>query len=348
MEELFPQLPSQNIPDYDISFMERKSDTEASKRLNSRGKLILTGSSKCGKTRLALEFASNLLNDGYTILLLRPHAWLDVPIEIPQVLNRRRLLVFIDGLEQYVTPNPASKSSKERPFITRLTSVLEQIENFVGEPDKLWFIGTASLKAQEFADIDNEKSSWNSIPIIKLYSLSKDETFEFISRLAKQINLEISPEIAKSLAEKNDGSFYTLISAFRQWQTYGLKTIQATQINDFAGSLNELWERKYYQSTKKLPNTAYIYASLDILSLAELPTDEGLVRYLSIGLQKPSFVPFFEFVFYQAAEMHPHSSNAKNYLGLANFILKLIISIPGWLFFILSLRDTEKALRTYL
>jgi len=345
MEELYPQLPGQNIPDYDITFMERPADIEASKKLNSRGKLIITGNSKCGKTRIALELASNLLSDGYTVLLLRPHAWLDVPLEIPQTLVRRQLLVFVDGLEQYLTPTATSSTSfKTRPFITRLRSAIDQIESFVGDPDKVWFLSTANLKMLQLTDMDSDISTWNSISTIKIDPLSKDETLEFIKRLSAQTNIEIDNMLANTLAEKNDGSFYTLISAFRQWQTSNTKIIRTTQISDFSGSLSELWERKYFQCITKSPKSKYVYAALDILALAELPTDKTLVRFLAIGLQKPIFIPFLEFVFGAAAGIHPHPSRFKNILGLIGLLLKLLITIPVWIIFTPWLRSNDKAL----
>jgi len=95
LDYLFPDPKSPLLPDRSVPFLPRiASELEAAFR--ERGRVLIRGRSKTGKSREAVELLRRWWHTGPTVLLAKNHIRLCPPYNIPDNLPVRNLVLFIE------------------------------------------------------------------------------------------------------------------------------------------------------------------------------------------------------------------------------------------------------------
>jgi tetratricopeptide (TPR) repeat protein len=277
---LFPDPQTPLLSDRDIKYLPQIS-AEADAVFQSKGMVLIRGISKTGKTREACEMLRRWWYTGPTVLVVRSHVGLYPPFKIPENLPLRNLVIFFDDMDRYL-----SESSSLR----RLDETLQFFQEICHDRGELRVVATARQEEEfwEKLKFDESQTPWSKFALIQLYSLSAEKALEIINELSKTSGIIVNQDLAKRLAEKNNGTFLNLVLAFRSWLSQDIKTITADELKAFEGTLKNTWRRRYEELTAAHPRVRPVYAAIDFMQSHNISLRPELISELSaeMGMNK--------------------------------------------------------------
>lgn len=194
--------------------------------LRGRGALLVVGKSGIGKTREAVHLAQMLNNEGWTVLYLRPDAWLDAPSRPLDGVPARKLLLLLDNLNAHchrarreVSPRADSLAMPlHEPFQKRLLRTLEALEAFYGRGEIL-VLATARnerVPEREGEPAEWDKLEWERYPdlwgrfaLYEVPELDPEVAACLLEGLGKAAGVCV--EGAETIARRNDGTLRNLV-----------------------------------------------------------------------------------------------------------------------------------------
>lgn len=284
------------IPDRDIEYLPRVRD-EIDQAFLANCRILIRGGAKTGKTREAIELLRRHWSPGTTVLRLRHGRWLSPPFVPPHHgdVPYRRLILFIDDLDHFCRLDYVPQSDEETedilehittPFRERLQHTVEYFEGLADSPEEVGVIVTARSEPKHWnlLEYDSGRAPWNSMMLFELPPLSIDASRELIRKLASATTIDIPDSVEGELAEKNEGSFMTIIQAFRDWKLSGTHSITEDHTRDFTGRLTRLWEKRYLKLVDHNPAVAELYAAIDLLQHHGHITHRNMVLFTAARL----------------------------------------------------------------
>ncbi|MDD2923302.1 MAG: tetratricopeptide repeat protein, partial [Anaerolineales bacterium] len=270
---LFPDPKTPLLPDRDIKYLPRIS-AEVDAALQGRGMVLIRGGSKTGKTREACEALRRWWYSGPTVLVVRSHVGLYPPFKIPENLPLRNLVIFFDDIDRYLG---------EASSLKRLDETLKFFQEICHNRGEVRVVATARQEEEfwEKLKFDSSLTPWNKFELIQLNPLSSEKALEVIAELSKTSGIVIEPELAKTLAEKNNGTFLNLALAFRGWLNQKIATITADEIKTFEGSLKNTWRRRYEELAAAHPRIKPVYAAIDFMQTRNISLRPELIAELA-------------------------------------------------------------------
>ncbi len=270
---LFPDPKTPLLPDRDIKYLPQIS-SEADAALQGRGMVLIRGGSKTGKTREACEMLRRWWYSGPTVLVVRSHVGLYPPFKIPENLPLRNLVIFFDDIDRYLG-NAAS--------LKRLDETLKFFQEICHNRGEISVVATARQEEEfwEKLKFDPAQTPWNKFELIQLNPLSTEKALEVITELSKTSGIAIEPELAKTLAEKNNGTFLNLALAFRGWLSQKITTITPNEIKTFEGSLKHTWRKRYEELAASNPRIKPVYAAIDFMQSHNISLRPELIAQLA-------------------------------------------------------------------
>ena len=274
LDYLFPDPKAPVLSDRNIKYLPQIS-AETDAALHSKGMVLIRGRSKTGKTREACEMLKRWWYSGPTVLVVRSHVGLYPPFKIPENLPLRNLVIFFDDFDRYLGEASALK---------RLDETIKFFQEICHNRGEVRVIVTARQE-EEFWDklkFDTSQAPWNKFELVQLNPLSSEKALEIINELSRTSKIAIEPELAKTLAEKNNGTFLNLALAFRGWLSQNIKTITSEEIKTFEGSLKNTWRRRYEELAASYPSVKpIIYATIDFMQFHNISLRPELIIELA-------------------------------------------------------------------
>jgi tetratricopeptide (TPR) repeat protein len=273
LEYLFPDPKNPLLADRSIKYLPQIS-AETDAAFQDKGMVLIRGRSKTGKTREACELLRRWWYSGPTVLVVRGHVGLYPPYKIPENLPLRNLVIFFDDIDRYLGESSALK---------RLDETLQFFQEICHNRGEVRVIATVRQE-EEFWDklkFDSSQAPWNKFELIQLNPLSSEKALEVIDELSKMSGIAVEPELAKTLAEKNNGTFLNLALAFRGWHNQNIKTITPTEVKTFEGTLKNAWRRRYEELATLHPRVKPVYAAIDFMQSYNIPLRPGLINELA-------------------------------------------------------------------
>ena len=279
---LFPNPKTPLLPDRDIKYLPQIS-SEADAALQGKEMVLIRGRSKTGKTREACEMLRRWWYSGPTVLVVKSHVGLYPPFKIPENLPLRNLVIFFDDIDRYLGEASALK---------RLNETLQFFQEICHNRGEMRVVATVRQEEEfwEKLKFDPSQTPWNKFELIQLNPLSSEKALEVITELSTTSGIAIEPELAKTLAEKNNGTFLNLALAFRSWLSQNIKVVTPEEIKTFEGSLKNTWRRRYEELATSQPRVKPVYATIDFMQshnislrpelIAELSTEMGMGKGL--------------------------------------------------------------------
>ncbi len=273
LEYLFPEPKIALISDRSIPYLPQIRD-ETDAAFQGRGLVLIRGRSKTGKTREACELLRRWWYLGPTVLVARSHVTLKPPFKIPANLPTRNLVLVFDDIDRYLGDAAA---------LRRLDETLRFFQSICHDRGEVRVIATARQEEEFWRRLgyDAGQSPWTQFDLVQLDPLTPEKAETVIAELARAAEIEIAPEQARGLAEKNDGTFLNLALAFRGWMSRGIKTITAEEARSFEGALKSTWRRRYEELVKARPIVGPVYAAVDFMQSHNLPLRPEMIGELA-------------------------------------------------------------------
>jgi len=273
LEYLFPEPKIALISDRSIPYLPQIRD-ETDAAFQGRGLVLIRGRSKTGKTREACELLRRWWYLGPTVLVARSHVTLKPPFKIPANLPTRNLVLVFDDIDRYLGDAAA---------LRRLDETLRFFQSICHDRGEVRVIATARQEEEFWRRLgyDAGQSPWTQFELVQLDPLTPEKAETVIAELAQAAEIEIAPEQARALAEKNDGTFLNLALAFRGWMSRGIKTITADEARSFEGALKSTWRRRYEELVKARPTVGPVYAAVDFMQSHNLPLRPEMIGELA-------------------------------------------------------------------
>lgn len=277
------QAEDDPLADFNIPYQAHRSDyniqNELEKRLKANRWLLILGRTGLGKTREASELANRLNQEGWTVLKLKNHEWLEKPVQFPadRLGQQPKLLFFLDNLNQAMvlgrTP-PAVEPDKlaqplKAPLQERLMELLKFYESSGAQA--VWVIATARDETKPEADY--LESEWEKLEIEKYpkfwqrfeqYPLPEPDEQAVINVLAdRTVEAKITAEVQQfeQIALRNDRTFRNVIENLVRLKNRGL----TLNLDNYTDSLKGTWLERYQNAVKRYPVAQYIYDAIDLL-----------------------------------------------------------------------------------
>jgi tetratricopeptide (TPR) repeat protein len=289
MAYLFPNPERRVLPDAEIPYLDRVG-RELDEALAQKRRLLISGISKCGKTREAAELIRRLRRtQDVTVLALKPNAWLERPDPqrdawLEQV-PKRGLVLLIDDVDGLRLPVATREGAALSSFQDRLQATIEYFETTCGR-DELWVLATVLSKAPRWERLNcPDHPLWQDFAHYPLASLRREETESLVERLESTGQIPpVDPQARARIAATNDGTFLRPILFFREKLEEKAPCITPSEAEDFARNLRQEFELRYQRAVEADPHCRHVYAALDLLRQAQVAPYAFLVRELAAGL----------------------------------------------------------------
>jgi len=311
--EVMPDPRNTPLSDYNIPYVERVPGRSVRREmedlLRERGALLVLGKSGIGKTREAVHLAQMLNNEGWTVLYLRPDAWLDAPSRPLPGVPARKLLLLLDNLNVHcyrarreVSPRADSLAMPlHEPFQKRLLRTLEALEVFYGRGEIL-VLATARnerVPEQEGEPAEWDKLEWERYPDLwgrfALYEVPEPDpevATRLLETLGKAANVHV--EGAKTIARRNDGTLRNLVENL-DMAANPERGLPALTPETFRDTLRGTWAERYRRALARYPEAKYLYWAAALLRRYGFPLERRTVLPLARGLL-PGWNPWVRWV----------------------------------------------------
>jgi len=302
LPEVMPDPRNTPLSDPNIPYVERVPGRSVRREmedlLRERGALLVLGKSGIGKTREAVHLAQMLNNEGWTVLYLRPEAWLDAPSRPLDGVPARKLLLLLDNLNVHcyrarreVSPRADSLAMPlHEPFQKRLLRTLEALEAFYGRGEILVL---ATARNERVPEREGEPAEWDK--------LEWDRYPELWERFARYEVPEPDPEVAARLLEtlgeaagvcvegagtiagRNDGTLRNLVENL-DMAANPERGLPALAPGTFRDTLRGTWAERYRRAVARHPEAKYLYRAAALLRRYGFPLERRTVLPLARDL----------------------------------------------------------------
>ncbi len=267
-----PYIP-RDLPDLDRAFLEK-------------GRVLLRGRSKTGKTRAVIELLRGYWRTSPTVLVLKRTAELRAPTFVPDDLPRRNLVILADDLHAHALACRRRRTSVGVALSDVVDFFVQHCGNQLSEV-RLIAIVRREPECWEQIDFDPAKSPWPGVELIDLADLLVDEARRLVVELGDMSPpLGLASEIADAIARSNDGTFYRLILAFRDWRSQPNKReITAQDVASLQADLASAWRHRRSVLFQHRPQLCYVYGALDLAQVVGIPARQDLIAILAQSLR---------------------------------------------------------------
>ncbi len=289
MAYLFPNPERRVLPDAEIPYLERVG-RELDEALAQKRRLLISGISKCGKTREAAELIRRLRRTrDVTVLALKPNAWLERPDPqrdtwLEQV-PKRGLVLLIDDVDGYCLPTARMEGATLPSFQDRLQATIEYFETICGQ-DELWVLATVRSEAPRWERLNcPDHPLWRDFTHYPLARLGREETESLVEHLESAGQIPpVDPAARATIAAANDGTFLRPILFFREKLEEKAPRITPSEAEEFARDLRQEFAARYQRAVEADPDCRHVYAALDLLRQAQVAPYAFLVQELATRL----------------------------------------------------------------
>jgi tetratricopeptide (TPR) repeat protein len=284
------QADDDPLADFNIPYQQRRRNVsqqnELENILQAKRWLLILGKTGLGKTREAAELANTLNQEGWTVLKLKNHEQLEVPMRFPaeRFGPQPRVLMVLDNLNQSMSlsqPRHDEKlTAQKAPLQERLQQTLEFYEQAVGT-DRVRVIATARNETEpdkpgfpsqwEMLGIANYPRFWNQFEHITLEPPHTGAMVTMLNETAKVANIEA--QNTQTIAKQSDPNFRNVVENITRLKSRQL----ILSPNTFDPTLTGTWENKYQRAIESDPNAKYIYDAIDLLQQANVRLERELV-----------------------------------------------------------------------
>ena len=302
LPEVMPDPRNTPLSDYNIPYVERVPGRSVRREmedlLRERGALLVLGKSGIGKTREAVHLAQMLNNEGWTVLYLRPDAWLDAPSRPLDGVPARKLLLLLDNLNAHcyrarreVSPRADSLAMPlHEPFQKRLLRTLEALETFYGRGEIL-VLATARnerVPEREGEPAEWDKLEWERYPDLwgrfALYEVPEPDP-EVAARLLETLGeaAGVCVEEAGTITRCNDGTLRNLVENL-DMAANPERGLPALTPETFRHTLRGTWAERYRRALAHYPEAKYLYWAAALLRRYGFPLERRTVLPLAQDL----------------------------------------------------------------
>jgi tetratricopeptide (TPR) repeat protein len=291
LPEVMPDPRNTPLSDYNIPYVERVPGRSVRREmedlLRERGALLVLGKSGIGKTREAVHLAQMLNDEGWTVLYLRPDAWLDAPSRPLDGVPARKLLLLLDNLNAHcyrarreVSPRADSLAMPlHEPFQKRLLRTLEALETFYGRGE-IRVLATArneGVPEREGEPAEWDKLEWERYPDLwgrfALYEVPEPDpevATRLLETLGKAANVPV--EGAGTIARRNDGTLRNLVENL-DMAANPERGLPALTPETFRDTLRGTWAERYRRALARYPEAKYLYWAVALLRRYGFPLE---------------------------------------------------------------------------
>jgi tetratricopeptide (TPR) repeat protein len=302
LPEVMPDPRNTPLSDYNIPYVERVPGRSVRREmedlLRERGALLVLGKSGIGKTREAVHLAQMLNDEGWTVLYLRPDAWLDAPSRPLDGVPARRLLLLLDNLNAHcyrarreVSPRADSLAMPlHEPFQKRLLRTLEALETFYGRGEIL-VLATARnerVPEREGEPAEWDKLEWERYPDLwgrfTRYEVPEPDP-EVAARLLETLGeaAGVCVEEAGTITRRNDGTLRNLVENL-DMAANPERGLPALTPKTFRDTLRGTWAERYRRALARYPEAKYLYWAVALLRRYGFPLERRTVLPLARDL----------------------------------------------------------------
>jgi tetratricopeptide (TPR) repeat protein len=313
LPEVMPDPRNTPLSDYNIPYVERVPGRSVRREmedlLRERGALLVLGKSGIGKTREAVHLAQMLNDEGWTVLYLRPDAWLDAPSRPLDGVPARKLLLLLDNLNAHcyrarreVSPRADSLAMPlHEPFQKRLLRTLEALETFYGRGE-IRVLATARnerVPEREGEPAEWDKLEWERYPDLwgrfALYEVPEPDP-EVAARLLETLGeaAGVCVEEAGTIARRNDGTLRNLVENL-DMAANPERGLPALTPKTFRDTLRGTWAERYRRALARYPEAKYLYWAAALLRRYGFPLERRTVLPLARDLL-PGWDPWVRWV----------------------------------------------------
>lgn len=276
--------------DFRIPYQMRQGDRNIRRELETKLEefrwLLIVGRTGIGKTREAAELIQIYNREGWTVLWLKPNAWIaeSTSQQLEQIGSHRKLLFFLDDLNSIMFSSPQADTSFDFAALTiptpqRLAHILQCYEKFCG-PEKIRVIATAcnektsstAGEASEWEKLEWDKyykQWWERFEVYELPEPDKTAIVQLLSDTALQTCKEGKQKDYLAIAEKNDGTFTNVVENLRRLYNQGLPL----SCSNYSETCQQTFLKRYQDAIKRYPSSRYIYDAIDLLQQLHLPVE---------------------------------------------------------------------------
>jgi len=291
LPEVMPDPRNTPLSDYNIPYVERVPGRSVRREmedlLRERGALLVLGKSGIGKTREAVHLAQMLNDEGWTVLYLRPDAWLDAPSRPLDGVPARKLLLLLDNLNAHcyrarreVSPRADSLAMPlHEPFQKRLLRTLEALETFYGRGE-IRVLATARnerVPEREGEPAEWDKLEWERYPDLwgrfALYEVPEPDP-KVAARLLETLGKAagVCVERARTIARRNDGTLRNLVENL-DMAANPERGLPALTPETFRDTLRGTWAERYRRALARYPEAKYLYWAAALLRRYGFPLE---------------------------------------------------------------------------
>jgi hypothetical protein len=157
------------------------------------------------------------------------------------------------------------------------------------QPGEVRLIAIARRETECWEQIDYSpaKPPWSEAELVDWPDLSTDEARRLAVELAAMSPaFELTPDLVDTIARTNDGTFYHLILAFRDWRSQpNRQRITTEDVTNLQTDLASAWRHRRSLLFKRKPSLRYVYGALDLAQAIGLPDRQDLMVLLARSLR---------------------------------------------------------------
>jgi tetratricopeptide (TPR) repeat protein len=266
-----PYIPRE-IPRLELSFVQT-------------GRVLVTGRSKTGKTRAVIELLRSYWKTSPTVLILKRDANLFPPAFIPPDVPQKNLVFVIDDLH-----NHAIECRKRKVSIGDAISNIQSffIQYCGNQPGEVRFILISRREPECWDQLEytNTEYPWTEFELVNLPALTFNDARQLIIEMASTAPpIKIAPDLIDNIAQSNDGTYYQLILAFRDWRNHSKKEISKVDVSRLQTDLASSWRYRQSNLFRYRPSLRYIYIALDLAQSVGIPAHKDVLALLTQLIQ---------------------------------------------------------------
>jgi len=211
---LWATTKDSTLADHEIPYL-RRLGPEVDEKFHTRGRVLLSGRSKAGKTREALELLRRNWTPDTTVLRLRSGAWLDAPLRLPDgnELPYKRIVLLIDDVDHFCrVQNPVSRSDMQKSprvsFPVRLQWFVSYYARLLGSAHELRIVATVRSESPYWDQIHYSpyEEPWSQFALIEVPTLNTGESEMVVRTLSQTSEIAVDESTGHRLATKNEGN----------------------------------------------------------------------------------------------------------------------------------------------